>query len=159
MTDLENGHCHITHFLFPSEQKDIRRFPLSVPAGTGRILQSTDLQHINPHVFMGCAQTEKERFWSELAIKGMWAGLCRERWPKERALGPGRGHDEAMTALCSTNVPGLSGPDKEEFAVKLPMPLPFSPLSGTNRSFSDGASPSDRPIASGRTPSRPSASV
>ena len=37
------------------------------------------------------------------------------------------GPDEAMTALCSTNVPGPRGPDKEEFAVKLPMPLPISP--------------------------------
>ena len=37
------------------------------------------------------------------------------------------GPDEAMTALCSTNVPGLRGPDKEEFAVKRPVPLPFSP--------------------------------
>jgi hypothetical protein len=33
---------------------------------------------------------------------------------------------EAMTALCSTNVPGPCGPDKEEFAVKRPVPLPFS---------------------------------
>ena len=34
---------------------------------------------------------------------------------------------ETMTAFCLTNVPGPCGPDKEEFAVKRPMPLPFSP--------------------------------
>ena len=32
-----------------------------------------------------------------------------------------------MTAFCPTNVPGPTGPDKEEFAVKRPVPLPFSP--------------------------------
>ena len=44
------------------------------------------------------------------------------------AEGKGGSPDKAMTALCLTNVPGLLGPDKEEFAVKLPMPLPFSPF-------------------------------
>ncbi len=43
-----------------------------------------------------------------------------------KGTGPGPRPCEAMTALCSTIVPGPCGPDKEEFAVKRPLPLPFS---------------------------------
>ena len=58
-------------------------------------------------------------------VQGAVAG-GKEPWalaPGASAQGPG----EAMTAFCLTNVPGPCGPDKEEFAVKRPMPLPFSP--------------------------------
>ena len=72
------------------------------------------------------ARGGKGRFRSELAKKGCgWA--CAGRGGRRKGAGGlGRGPDEAMTAPCSTNVPGPRGPDKEEFAVKLPVPLPFS---------------------------------
>ena len=59
--------------------------------------------------------------------KGTCVGLCRERWPWKKGRRVSCGPFKAMTALCSTNVPGPCGPDKEEFAVKRPVPLPFSP--------------------------------
>ena len=67
--------------------------------------------------------------WRKRDVGGPVQGAVavrKEPWaeaPGANAQGPG----EAMTAFCLTNVPGPCGPDKEEFAVKRPMPLPFSP--------------------------------
>ena len=73
------------------------------------------------------AQGGKEQFRSELAKKGRGKACAGSGGRRKGAGALAPGPDEAMTALCSTNVPGPRGPDKEEFAVKFPVPLPFSP--------------------------------
>ncbi len=114
-------------FLSPLEQKDFRN----------QLINNSLLNKF----FALCADADGEgTILERMGEKGTWAGQCRERWPEERSPGGGRcprelrppggsgpGPDEAMTAFCPTNVPGPTGPDKEEFAVKRPVPLPFSP--------------------------------
>ena len=58
------------------------------------------------------------------------------------AVGEGRrescGHSEAMTALCLTTVSLAGEAKREEFAVKRPMLLPFSPSERRNVSSRQG---------------------
>ncbi len=75
---------------------------------------------------MGKPQDGRDNFganWRNRDVSGPVQGAVGVERGPQGFLWPPR----AMTALCSTNVPGPCGPDKEEFAVKLPMPLPISP--------------------------------
>ena len=122
-------------FLSPPEQKDFRN-------------QLINNSLLNKLLALWSDADGKGTILERIGEKGTWVGLCRERWPEKRSPGgvapgasaPGAsvpgvlvpgvlvpGPDEAMTAFCSTNIPGPTGPDKEEFAVKRPVPLPFSP--------------------------------
>ena len=127
-------------FLSPPEQKDFRN-------------QLINNSLLNKLLALWSDADGEGTILERIGGKGTWVGLCRERWPEKRSPGGvapgasapgasvpgvlvpgvlvpgvlGPGPDEAMRALCPTNVPGPCGPDKEEFAVKRPMPLPFSP--------------------------------